>query len=171
MPSPGEVGCVAVIQSSHPLPDGRSDILTAGERRFRLLQWCPDERLYRRALVEEFEDDAAAPEEAAALAAAVRRGFRGLTEALGTLAGHDDAIPVDLPADPAALSFRVAAALELEAAAKQALLATQSTTARLSQLVRLLEPLTVEAGQRAVVRARAGRNGRGGAHPHIESAT
>jgi hypothetical protein len=65
----------------------------------------------------------------------------------------------------------VAAALELETSAKQALLATRSTTARLRHLARLLEPLTGEAEQRAAVRERSKRNGRGGAHPHIEPAT
>ena len=38
VPSTGDVGCVAVIRSTHRLPDGRSDILTEGERRFHLLE-------------------------------------------------------------------------------------------------------------------------------------
>lgn len=168
VPNPGDVGCVAVIQSTQQLPDGRADILTEGERRFRLLEWCPDDRLYRLARVEEFEDDPVGPGEAETLAADVRHGFLRLSEALGTLAGNDFAEPIELPADPAALSFHVAAALELEASAKQSLLASRSTTARLRQLARLLEPLTVEAEQRAVVRERGRRNGRGGAHSHID---
>ena len=168
IPSAGDVGCVAVIRSTQRLPDGRADILTEGERRFRLLEWCADDRLYRVARVEEFEDDPVAPGEALTLAADVRHDFLRLTEALGTLAGNDFAEPVELPADPAALSFRVAAALELHATAKQALLATRSTTARLRELARLLEPLTAEAEQRAVVRERGKRNGRGGAHSHID---
>ena len=101
----------------------------------------------------------------------MRHGFLRLTEALGTLAGNDFEEPIDHPADAAALSFHVAAALELAASAKQALLTTRSTTARLRQLARLLEPLTVEAEQRAAVRERGKRNGRGGAHPHIGPAT
>ena len=168
VPSPGEVGCVAVIQSTQHLPDGHADILTEGERRFRLLEWRPDDRLYRLARVEEFEDDPIAPGEADTLAADVRHGFLRLSDALGTRAGNDFEDPLELPADPAELSFRVAAALELEASAKQALLAGRSTTARLRQLALLLEPLTVEAEQRAVVRERGKRNGRGGAHSHID---
>src|SRR6266849_10942666 len=35
-PGPGDVGCVAVIRSTQPLPDGRSNVLTVGERRFVL---------------------------------------------------------------------------------------------------------------------------------------
>jgi Lon protease-like protein len=171
VPSLGDVGCVAVIRSTHQLPDGRSDILTEGERRFQLLQWCSDDRLYRRARVEEFDDDTESPAEVATLAADVRHGFERLAEALGTLAGNELAEPVELPDDPTALSFHVAAALELEGSAKQALLVTRSSTARLRQLARLLEPLSAEAEQRALVRARGKRNGRGGAHPHIEPAT
>jgi ATP-dependent Lon protease len=168
IPSPGDVGCVAVIQSAHQLPDGRADILTEGERRFHLLQWRPDDRLYRLARVEEFEDDPVAPGEADTVAADVRHGFLRLSEALGTLAGNDFEEPIELPDDPAALSFHVAAALELDASAKQALLAGRSTSARLRQLARLLGPLTAEAQQRAVVRERGRRNGRGGAHSHID---
>jgi len=159
---------VAVIQSTQQLPDGRADILTEGERRFRLVEWCSEEHLYRMARIEEFEDDPVALGEADTLAADVRHGFLRLAEALGTLAGHDFDEPIELPADPAALSFRVAAALELEASAKQALLVSRSTTARLRQLARLLEPLTVEAESRAVVHQRGKRNGRGGAHSHID---
>jgi Lon protease-like protein len=171
VPSPGDVGCVAVIRSTEQLPDGRADILTEGEQRFLLLQWCPDDRLYRVARVEEFEDDPVPPGEATTLAADVRHGFLRLTEAVGTLAGNDFAEPVELPTDPTALSFRVAAVLELEASAKQALLASRSTTARLRHLARLLGPLTAEAEQRAVVRERAKRNGRGGAHSNTDPTT
>ena len=35
VPSPGDVGCVAVILSSQQLPDGRANIITKGEMRFR----------------------------------------------------------------------------------------------------------------------------------------
>src|SRR6266576_3851435 len=73
VPSPGDVGCVAVIRSTQRLPDGRADILTQGERRFLLLAWCQDDQLYRTASVEEFEDDPVAPGEATTLAADVRQ--------------------------------------------------------------------------------------------------
>src|SRR5204862_871867 len=64
-PHPGDVGCVAHIQSARELPDGRSDILTEGERRFVLLEWCASDRLYRRARVGEVGDDPGAPPAAA----------------------------------------------------------------------------------------------------------
>jgi Lon protease-like protein len=171
VPRPGDVGCVAVIRSTQRLPDGRADILTEGEQRFLLLEWGPDDRLYRIARVEEFEDDPVTPAEAATIAGLVRDAFLRLTEALRTLAGNDFDEPVELPADPTALSFHVAAALELDASAKQELLGGRSTPARLRHLAGLLEPLTLEAEQRAVVRERGKRNGRGGAHSHAEPRT
>src|SRR2546422_5062931 len=36
LPRPGDVGCVAVIRNTQGLPDGRSNVLTVGERRFVL---------------------------------------------------------------------------------------------------------------------------------------
>src|SRR6266705_1321721 len=42
-PSAGDVGCVALIRSIQPLPDGRSNILAVGERRFVLRRWVERE--------------------------------------------------------------------------------------------------------------------------------
>ncbi len=141
-PSAGDVGCVALIRSIQPLPDGRSNILAVGERRFVLRRWVEREppRPYQVAEVEEFDDEPVEPAEAAALAADV-------------------------------LSFQVAAALELDAAAKRALQASRSTTLRLRQLAAVLGPLATDAERRAAVRRRAKGNGRGGRHPQIEHTT
>ncbi len=168
-PAPGDVGCVALIRSRHELPDGRSNILTVGERRFVLLEWRPS-KLYRLAQVEEFDDEPVDASEAAALAHDVHEGFARLVRALGVLTDRQDET-IELPADPQPLSFQVAAALELEPAAKRALLALRSTTQRLRQLAALLGPLARDAERQAVVRRRAAGNGRGGAHPQIERAT
>src|SRR5438874_725278 len=73
--------------------------------------------------------------------------------------------------DPQRLSFQVAASLELEAPAKQALQAIRSTSARLRQLASLLGPVAADAERRAAVRQQARGNGRGGRHPEIERAT
>ena len=78
---------------------------------------------------------------------------------------------IELSSDPQLLSFQVAASLELDAPAKQALQAIRSTTARLRQLATVLGPVAADAERRAVVRRRARGNGRGGRHPEIERAT
>jgi Lon protease-like protein len=163
-PAPGDVGCIAHILTTQPLPDGRSDILTTGEQRFVLLEWLPTERPYRMARVEEFADtpaDSAEAPEVENLAGEVRRDFLRVIEAL-----EQDA--PELPVDPEALSFRVAATLELEAPGKLALLAIRSTTVRLRRLAALLQPLAADAERRAEIRHRARSNGKGGAHPQIE---
>lgn len=160
-PAPGDVGCVAHILTTQSLPDGRSDILTTGEQRFVLLQWLPTDRPYRIARVEEFADEPGEASESEELAINVRRDFLRVLEALA----QD---PPELPVDPEALSFRVAATLELEAPSKVALLAIRSTTVRLRRLAALLQPLAADAERRAAIRHRARSNGKGGAHPQIE---
>jgi Lon protease-like protein len=160
-PAPGDVGCIAHILTTQALPDGRADILTTGEQRFVLLEWLPTDRPYRMARVEAFSDETSEPAESEGLALNVRRDFLRVTEAL-------EQDPPELPVDPEALSFRVAAALELEPPGKVALLGIRSTTVRLRRLAALLQPLAADAERRAEVRHRAKRNGKGGAHPHIE---
>src|SRR5207248_1544303 len=51
VPRPGDVGCVALIRNTQGLPDGRSNILTVGERRFVLIDWVSSERPDRPAAV------------------------------------------------------------------------------------------------------------------------
>jgi Lon protease-like protein len=166
-PRPGDVGCVAVIRSKQPLPDGRSNVLTMGERRFVLRHWIPSLHPYQVADVEEFDDDPIDPAETAALAGDVREGFTRLARALGVLTEREDE-EFELPADPQLLSFQVAAALEIDAAAKRALQAIRSTSARLRRLATALGPLAADAERRAAVRQRAKGNGRGERHPEIE---
>src|SRR5256712_4466286 len=71
-PTPGDLGCVAQIRSTQELPDGRSNILAVGERRFVLVAWCAGDHPYRLGRVEEFDDEPSEPGEAEALAAGVR---------------------------------------------------------------------------------------------------
>ncbi|HEV8265407.1 MAG TPA: LON peptidase substrate-binding domain-containing protein [Gemmatimonadales bacterium] len=160
-PAPGDIGCIAHILNTQTLPDGRSDILTTGEQRFVLLEWLEADRPYRMARIEEFADDPVDAAEAEDLATDVRKDFLRLISALE----HD---PPELPVDPEALSFRVAATLELDAPAKVALLAIRNTTVRLRRLAAMLQPLAADAERRAAVRLRAKSNGKGGAHPKIE---
>ena len=160
-PAPGDVGCVAHILTTQALADGRSDILTTGEQRFVLLEWLTTDRPYRMARVEEFTDDEGDESETEGLGQDVRRDFLRVMDAL-------EQEPPELPVDPEALSFRVAASLELEAPGKLALLSIRSTTVRLRRLAALLQPLAADAERRAVVRHRARSNGKGGAHPKIE---
>jgi uncharacterized protein len=169
-PRPGDVGCVALIRSNEPLPDGRSNIMAVGERRFVLRRWIAGPKPYRVAEIEEFDDDPVDAVEVATLAADVREGFARLTQALGVLT-ESEGEETELPDDPGLLSFEVAAALELDADVKRALQAGRSTSVRLRQLATVLAPLAADAERRAAVRHQARGNGRGGRHPEIERAT
>lgn len=160
-PAPGDIGCVAHILTTQGLPDGRSDILTTGEQRFVLLEWLPTDRLYRMARVEEFVDEPGKLAESEELVKGVRRDFLRVMKAL-------EQDPPELPVDPEALSFRVAASLELEVPSKIALLSIRSTTVRLRRLAAVLQPLAADAERHAAVRHRSRSNGKGGAHPQIE---
>jgi len=160
-PAPGDVGCIAHILTTQSLPDGRSDILTTGEQRFVLVEWLATDRPYRMARVEEFVDEPGEAAESEELAINVRRDFLRVLQAM-------EQDPPELPIDPEALSFRVAATLELEAPGKLALLAIRSTTVRLRRLAAVLQPLAADAERRAAIRHHARSNGKGGAHPQIE---
>lgn len=170
MPSPGDVGCVALIRSTQALPDGRSNILTVGERRFVLRRWIASGHPYRVAEIDEFDDDPTDPAEVMSLAADVRTGFERLARALGVLTERENE-EIVLPSDPQQLSFRVAALLDIDLAAKRVLQTVRSTSARLRQLAVVLGPVAADAEGRAAVRERARGNGQGGRHPEIERAT
>jgi Lon protease-like protein len=160
-PDPGEAGCVAVIRSAEALPDGRANIVAVGERRFTLRRWLATERPYRVGEVEEFDDEPGDAAGLAELAGEVRGAFARLVCALDALTERDEDA-VALASDPALLSFQVAAALELDVAAKRALLASRSAAERLRQLAALLRPLAADAERRAAVHRAARGNGRGG---------
>src|SRR2546421_5558327 len=56
LPRAGDVGCVALIQKTQGLPDGGSNILTVGGRRFLLVDWVGSDRPYRLGRVEGFAE-------------------------------------------------------------------------------------------------------------------
>ena len=155
------VGCVALIEQVWPLPDGRSNLLAIGETRYVVQEFIETDRLYRIARVEPFADepwdDTAILER---LADDLRDEFRRFATALGELTDKPLA-PMNLPEDPAALSFHVAASIDVEMRIKQELLESQSPQERVTRLTTLLESVTGDVAQRAQVHQRAKRNGRG----------
>src|SRR5436305_15210598 len=74
LPHPGDVGCVALIQNTQGLPDGRSNILTVGERRFVLIDRVGSGRPYRRAPGAAFDDEPVGASAAVTPAGGVREG-------------------------------------------------------------------------------------------------
>lgn len=170
VPSAGDVGCIALVQESHLLADGRSNILAVGEDRYVLSAYTDTGLPYRTARVETFDDDDTDVPQLPEVAASVRGSFAIFMAGMQALADRG-AAPPDLPSDAKQLSFQVAAALEIDADAKQELLTLRSTVTRLEALDRILRPLNEELGRRVRVHVRARGNGKGGATQDIVRAT
>ena len=127
-----EVGCVALVRRVDGLPDGRFAVMTVGTRRFRLLG-TDDSRPYLRGDMEMLSEpevgDSLDP-----LVASVRRAF---ADYHATLAEPDSEL--DLPDDPALMSYVVAATLLLDLPERQALLEAPNSERRLQLEVDLLK--------------------------------
>jgi Lon protease-like protein len=157
------VGCVAELRDVQALPDGRANIVVVGAERFALTRLVQAGTPYPLAEVRAWED---APEPDAealrALDASVRAAFARVARAARTIA--DDASPMpELPADPAALSFTVAAAVDFDLATRQRLLISRSAAERLRELDALLTGAVAPIEARAAVHVGARSNGHG---PH-----
>jgi Lon protease-like protein len=157
-PSPGAVGCRAHIESVQQLPDGRYSIMTAGQERFLLREFVETDRLYRVAVVEPFEDHPV-DDDAAEHAAGVRAAFESYARAVSELAQLPEST-VELPQDPAQLSFHVAAALDIEPRDKQGLLELRSVSDRLRRLSMTLRRLQQDVKKRADTQRRTKGNGK-----------
>lgn len=159
-PSPGAVGCRARIESVERLPDGRYDIMTLGEERFLLREFVETDRLYRVAVVEPFNDHPW-DDDVAERAAGVRAAFESYVRTVGELTRLPET-PVELPEDPARLSFHVAAVLDIEPREKQGLLELRSVSDRLRRLTTTLGRLRQQVEKRPVMQRRTKGNGKRG---------
>lgn len=129
-----EIGTLAEILEVEPHPDGTSDLLSVGSRRFRIEALVPDGRPYLRARVEFLaEDDGALTDE---LETRARELLEVYDEILRRLAGR--ATGEDLPRDANQVSYQIAARLPLPPAERQSLLTDPTTAERLRRVTRLL---------------------------------
>ncbi|MBO0798242.1 MAG: LON peptidase substrate-binding domain-containing protein [Blastocatellia bacterium] len=166
----GSVGCTVEVAVVQGLPDGRSNILCVGEKRYRLLSYVEGEP-YLRAEVELFDDDPVF-EDLSGKAAHAKDLFQRWLIANRQLRDDSERESADvpeLPDDAQALSFIVPAYLEkdLEAKAKQRLLEMTDTAARLRLVTEILEKLTSEYEKRAAVHQVAKTNGHFGKAPKL----
>jgi ATP-dependent Lon protease len=165
VPEPGAVGCVAEVRVNQELPDGRSNLVVVGGSRFTVSRLVDESLPYLVALVQPFED---APDtlplldELSLLRTLFNRYSSGLSQ-LNDIEPSDD----ELPEDPVALTFAIAAAVECDLGIKQQLLAERSTHRRCQALTLLLPILTttIEAGLQ--IHRLAHSNGKGGRMPKI----
>jgi uncharacterized protein len=121
-----EVGCSAQIRQVTEHPDGRFDLVTVGNRRFRVVEVDPRSEPYLTATVEWLEEPEGRPGEIDRLTPAVLHLFQRYLRLV-----RPDQEGEQVPEDPAVLSHLVAATTALSLADRQALLASPDTASRL----------------------------------------
>jgi uncharacterized protein len=125
-----DVGCIAEIRQVEPHEDGTYELITVGARRFRLLGLRDPEPFPQgdvELLADEVGDEAAA-------AQAIRPVQQAFLDYLGALADRravEFEVP-ELPGEPLLLSYLVAAAMVVDLADKQRLLAAPDAASRLA---------------------------------------
>ena len=137
-PPIGSIGCVAEVREVQTLPDGRSNVITIGLIRYRLLDYVEADEPYLVGDVDFFEDETEDALSLNPLADEVFALFKRIARAAHKLSGERGAFP-DIPqAEPEQLSFLVTAAFNLEPELKYELLETRSTIERLARLREIL---------------------------------
>jgi Lon protease-like protein len=167
-PPIGHVGCAAEVVEAQLLPDGRSNILTVGLIRYRLVEYVEMGEPYRVGRIEFFEDEQ--EDEALLLDRArhVAEVFMRIARAVRSLNDDRAGLPELPDAEPERLSFLVAAAMELDAEAKQGLLEMRSGAERLERISNLLSQVVGNYEERARKHKLAKGNGHGGRHPKLD---
>jgi uncharacterized protein len=125
------MGCTAELREVKPYPDGRYDLVTVGETRFRLVGL--DEGAgtpYHTGMVE-FVPEEDGDGDVNALSARVTEGFAEYRERLGVEV-------TELPDQPQVISYLVAAAVVLDLPERQGLLEQATTSDRLRAEIGLL---------------------------------
>ncbi|MEB3275572.1 MAG: LON peptidase substrate-binding domain-containing protein [Cyanobacteriota bacterium] len=147
------VGCCAEILHCQTQADERSNVVTLGQQRFRVLDLLR-EAPFRLALVSWIEDEAGdSPEQLTALAGQVKQALQDVVELTGKLLGKQTSLPADLPDLPRELSFWIGAHLAGPVAEQQqALLEITDTGERLRQEFELLDHTRRQLAARTVLK-------------------
>ena len=148
-----DVGCCAEIIHCQTQDDDRSNIVTLGQQRFRVLD-IVREAPFRVGLVSWIED-APHPDHAglSALAGTVTTALRDVVELTGKLMGKPASLPSDLPDLPRELSFWIGAHLGGPVADhQQQLLELTDTEERLRQEYELLDHTRRQLAARTVLK-------------------
>src|SRR6185437_10452789 len=95
---PGQIGCIARIETADLLPDGRSNIIVAGEDRFALARFVDTDTPYLVGEVVDYADEPELDAELDPLAESVRAAFERLVRAVRAIADQRTPVP-ELPRD------------------------------------------------------------------------
>lgn len=148
-----EVGCCAEILHCQVQDDDRSNIVTMGQQRFRVLDIVRDTP-FRVGMVSWIEDTVSeSHEELETLTSDVTRALRDVVDLTGKLIGKPSSLPADLPDLPRELSFWIGAHLGGPVADhQQALLEITDTGERLRQEYELLDQTRRQLAARTVLK-------------------
>ena len=124
-----EIGCIAALRQVREHSDGRFDLVTAGTQRFRLVS-LEHGRPYLQGVVDLLAEGTGDEAAAGAAARAVQRAFHDYLVTLAPRGTGEVTIP-DLPDEPIALSYLVAASMVVDLPDRQALLAEPDALQRL----------------------------------------
>jgi uncharacterized protein len=125
-----QIGCTAALRRVSEREDGRFDLVTIGADRFRLAT-LDHSRPYLQGEVDVLPEETGDEEAAAGAVDAVQRAFRGYVDVL-TARGMSQVSVPDLPDEPIALSYLVAASVIADLPDRQVLLAEPDALARLN---------------------------------------
>jgi uncharacterized protein len=125
-----EVGCTATVRRVLKRDDGRFDLVTIGAERFRLSA-LDHSRSYLQGEVDLLPEETGDQATAAQAVEVVQRAFRTYIDALTARGVTQVSIP-ELPAEPTALSYLVAASVIADLPDRQALLAEPDALHRLA---------------------------------------
>lgn len=158
-PATGTVGCAVEIRQAETLPDGRSNILTLGLVRYRLLDYVDNDAPYLEGEVEFFEDAGEDKAVIEPLADEVFGLFERMAKAAFKMGGSRGKLPEIQRADPESLSFLITAAFNFDNEKKYSLLEITSTTRRLEQLKSVLDQTVMQMEESAVIQTISRSNG------------
>ena len=154
------IGCCAEILHCQGLEDDRSNIVTMGQQRFRVLKILRDTP-FRVAMVSWVEDEISdTAEELQALTQEVTQALRDVVELTGKLVGKTTVLPDDLPDLPRELSYWIGSHLGGPVADhQQALLEITDTGERLREELNLLDQTRRQLAARTVLKDTFSPNG------------
>lgn len=158
-PALDTIGCVAEIRESNLMEDGRSNILTVGVIRYRLIEYVDAGEDYLTAEVEFFEDYAEDEAILNPLSDEVFELFERIARAAHKLSNTRAPFPEVPKAPPEQLSFLVTAAFNLENDLKYELLKTRSTVERLEKIREILVQAVNKMEESAEIQKVAQTNG------------
>ena len=147
------VGCCAEIIKCHTSEDGRSNIITLGQQRFRILELIR-EAPFATAMVSWIEDEEVQnSDELKKLSDSVLKALRDVVNLTGKLRDSETVLPDDIPDLPRELSFWIGAHLAGPVATEQQyLLEINNTFDRLQHEYEMLDHTRKQLAARSVLK-------------------